>query len=400
MDSASQIQGYADKVRKTSVERYGVAHVSQSEEFIKRRQASYLASHGVSNPAQRHLSPATYSQLHNKEWLYEAHCLQGRSSMEIAKELGVTYRTVRLNFKKYGIPHRHFYTSGAEKEIVVWIKDSLGIEDVIVNDRKIIYPKEIDIVVPGSGIAIEHNGIYWHSFGKTETTEEKRMHIDKLEACREKGLMLLQINEDEWFSETKRGIWKSIIASKLGKVFRIGARTCRLESVDTAEKTKFLNANHLQGAHASERNYGLYYQDDLVALMTFAKPRYSSKHQWEMIRFCSKTMLSVTGGAARLLRAFIQDQSPKSIITYADRRYSSGKMYEALGFQWSHDTEPNYSYFDPKTTSRSSRILYQKHKLADRIKHFDPKLSERENMFANGFRRMWDCGNRVFTMTL
>ena len=43
-----------------------------------------------------------------------------------------------------------------------------------------------------------------------------------------------------------------------------------------------------------------------------------------------------------------------------------------------------------------SRIQFQKHKLKDKLETFDPNITEWENMKANGYDRIWDCGNMVF----
>ncbi len=50
-----------------------------------------------------------------------------------------------------------------------------------------------------------------------------------------------------------------------------------------------------------------------------------------------------------------------------------------------------------KNGKRFSRLQFQKHKLKNILENFDPNLTEWENMQLNGFDRIWDCGNLVFS---
>ena len=129
--------------------------------------------------------------------------------------------------------------------------------------------------------------------------------------------------------------------------------------------------------------------------MTFGKTRYNNKAEWEMLRFCSKLGYHVVGAAGKLLKHFEQEYKPKSIVSYADMRWSQGKLYKALGFTFDHSSAPNYWYFKGPML-RESRVKFQKHKLPNILDHFDPNLSEVQNMVANGYNRIFDCGNMVF----
>ena len=131
--------------------------------------------------------------------------------------------------------------------------------------------------------------------------------------------------------------------------------------------------------------------------MTFGKCRFDKKHEWEMLRFCSKLGYHVVGGAGKLLKHFEKTYQPKSLVSYADRRWSQGKLYKALGFKLNHASGPNYWYF--KNLKLESRIKYQKYKLKDILEVFDESKTEVENMIANGYHMIYDCGNLVFEKT-
>jgi hypothetical protein len=130
--------------------------------------------------------------------------------------------------------------------------------------------------------------------------------------------------------------------------------------------------------------------------MTFGKCRFDKKHEWELLRFCNKLGYHIPGGASKLLKYFERNYNPKSLVSYADRRWSQGKVYEKLGFTFSHASKPDYWYFCNHDISLKSRIKFQKHKLKELLKTFDETKTEVENMKDNGYNRIFDCGNLVF----
>ncbi|HPM74230.1 MAG TPA: hypothetical protein PLA71_00745 [Saccharofermentans sp.] len=129
--------------------------------------------------------------------------------------------------------------------------------------------------------------------------------------------------------------------------------------------------------------------------MTFGKSRYDKKIEWEMIRFCTVNNFNIIGICSKLLTYFEKHYSPSSIISYCDKRWSTGKTYENCGFKYSGESSPNY-WYNKKGVRRISRMQYQKHMLKDKLEEFDPTLTEWENMQKNGFDRIWDCGNKIF----
>lgn len=177
----------------------------------------------------------------------------------------------------------------------------------------------------------------------------------------------------------------------------IYARNCEVREVSSKESSAFQEANHLQGSVKAKVHLGLYAKGQLVSLMTFGKCRFDKKHEWEMLRFCSKLGCHIPGAAGKLLKHFEQTCHPKSLVTYADRRWSQGKLYRALGFKFDHVSVPNYWYV--KGMAVLSRQNCQKHKLKAKLNVFDEDKSELQNMLDNGYFRIYDCGNYVFVKT-
>jgi very-short-patch-repair endonuclease len=281
--------------------------------------------------------------------------------------------------------------SSPELEIKTFLEE-LGV-NFVHSDWNTISPKELDFYLPEHQLAIEYDGIYWHSELQGKNS---KYHLEKTLMCKEKGINLLHIFENEWMNSTKREIWKSIIKGKLNLHSKIGARKCILKEVPKTEAKEFLNTNHLQGALGNSIALGLYYNDELINLMTFGKNRMGKEVEWELLRFASKLNKSVQGGASKLFKHFVKEYSEnKGIVSYSDRRYSEGNMYNKLGFEFSHFSKPNYFYFK-NTLTLESRQKYMKHKLKGVIETFDETLTEWENMKVNKFDRIWDCGNGVW----
>ena len=313
--------------------------------------------------------------------------------------------------KKHGefeqTPHQHLYgsgcpmcayestTSGGEYELFSFIRENYD-GNILKNSRKLFEGKaEIDILLPQLGIGIEYDGLYWH--GDKSRSDARLYHSTKTEMCAEKNITLIHVFEDEWLY--KREIVKSVLLSKMGLVKnRIFARKCRIEEVSPNTVNQFLNANHIQGQCPSIVNYGLYYDGELVSLMTFGKPRRNLgwkgeyDNVWELTRFCNKLNTSVVGGAGKLLKHFEETMKPNMVVSYADKRYSTGKMYNTLGFTHDHDSQPNYFYV--RGDRRYNRYKFRKDILVKQ--GFDPNKSEREIMRERGIYRIYDCGNMVF----
>ena len=269
------------------------------------------------------------------------------------------------------------------------------------NNRIEISPQELDIFIPSKNIAIEFDGLLYHSSGYSSlsacnvTEEYPLYHLEKTQACAEKNIQLFHIFENEW--RDKKEIWQSVLLNALGKSERVYARKCTVKEVPFKEAKEFLNANHLQGVCSSKVNIGLYSENTLVSLMTFGRPRYNKLYEWELLRFCNALNTSVIGGASKLLSYFIKNYNPKSILSYANLRWSTGNLYEQLGFTLISQSSPNYFYFNEDFILHS-RIEFQKHKLKDKLENFDEKLTESENMYNNGYRKIYDCGNLVYEM--
>jgi hypothetical protein len=263
--------------------------------------------------------------------------------------------------------------SNGEKEVYDWLKSlNLNIE---ISKRNLIPPYEIDIYLPKYNIGIEYNGIYWHS---ELQGKDQKYHKNKTILAQEKNIRLIQIWDNEWY--TKQEIVKSIILNALHKTSKKEyARKLKIKEVPSKEARLFCESNHIHEFRSGNLYLGLWKENKLKALMI-------TNQDGEMVRFVTEINNSIIGGFSKLLK-----YSPIK-YSYVDARLFTGESYLNNGFTFVKWTKPNY-FYTKNYSHLESRQKYQKHKLKKVLPNFKDNLTEVENMFQNGWDRIWDCGH-------
>lgn len=377
-----------EKSKQTCLSNYGVDNFGKTPESIKirtmgtrNRSFDYIMNYQLASPM---FTREEYIN-GNHEDQFEFSCKKcGTSFYSRWDNGGLVTPCPHCHPIKYG-------TSNMETEIIDFIKTIYN-GTIKRNVRDLIAPKELDIVLPGKKIAIELDGVFFHS---DYYKQNSSYHLEKTKDCEQLGYQLIHVFEDEWVF--KQQIVKDRIRHLLGASSKkIYARKCKLVELKYSDTELFLRLNHIQGSIKTNINLGLMYNDELVSAMTISKPRFTKKYQYELIRFCSKIDCNVIGAAGKLFHYFVNKYNPSSVISYADYRYSTGKLYEKLNFKNIGRSNPDYFYLKPPDIHRHSRLEFQKHKLRDKLNTFDEKLSEYQNMRANGYYRIYDCGNLIY----
>lgn len=333
--------------------------------------------------------------VHNNTYDYsQSVYINSSSNMDIICPIHGKFRQLPANHKNKKHICPYCSASSEEQEILNFLKNS-GVEDIKLHDKTAITPLEIDLYIPSHKIGIEFHGLYWHGERKDKF---QNYHLSKTQLANSKDIQLLQIFEHEWLH--KKNAWKSLILSRLNKTqHKVFARKCIIVNLDSVTKNKFLNINHIQGEDKASHKYGLTYNDELVAVITFTQSRFNKNYQWECSRFCVKNNYSVVGGFSKLLKNFIREVNPENIISYCDKRYSIGNLYIKNDFEELSDSAPGYFYFKNMSKKILTRYQCQKHRLCKFLEKFDSNLTEWENMKNHGYDRIWDCGCKRFVWT-
>lgn len=285
-------------------------------------------------------------------------------------------------------PYNPDYISNQEIEVYNFLKSIYSYE-IKQSDKSIINPYELDIVIPQLKLAIEYCGLYWHS--EAQKTDQN-YHINKANKCSKQGYRLVTIFEDEWTQKTN--IVKNRLKSLLGVGEKYHARKCSINIITPKTAIEFIEQHHLQGNAVFKIAYGCFYDNNLVAVMTFGKPRYDKKFDYELIRYCS--IGNVIGGASRLFSKFLQDYKPNSVVSYCDMRWGNGNLYKQLGFtNVTQKITPSYSYTD--FIRRFHRSKFTKKALVKQggsIYKTEQQLMKEKKMY-----KIWDCGQSKWSYT-
>lgn len=291
------------------------------------------------------------------------------------------------------------YRSALENQVLSFIR-SIYKGQIRSNDRRVLgNGKELDIYIPEKNLAIEFDGMYWHSdapgtkAGEIPDKDIRKFaatrHLEKTKICEDKGIRLIHIFEDDWL--LRDDIVKSILRVAIGQVdSRIFARKCTLEKLDTTTYRAFLEKNHLQGYSYADVRLGLFYEGELVECIGVNSAGTHSKLP-ELVRLCTKQNTQVVGGFGKLLKAC----NFQEIYSYIDRGVFAGKGYKAVGFTIDKVNAPTYFYVKglerfPRYAFTRKRIetLFQKGQLS----YWNPEETEEVNMYKNNFYRVWNCG--------
>lgn len=274
------------------------------------------------------------------------------------------------------------YSKG-EKEIFSFIKDTCSF-NVIANDRLTIAPKELDVYIPEKRLAVEYNGLFWHSEFKGCF---QMYHWRKTKACQEKGIRLIQFYDWEWHH--KNEICRSMVRSALGVYKRREyARNCTVREVaDRQAVIDFFDDNHIQGAvHNFSLCLGLYKGDELLQAVVFGKQHFGRNGDYELYRMVTMRDTQVLGGFSRLMKHCPYD----TVVSYVDLRLFDAKGYLAGG--WNIECRANPTFCITDGQNMYSRHLFKKSACLKRFDNVSEGMTEREMQVKNGFYRVWNSG--------
>ena len=430
-----------EKIIKTNIDKFGVGNPMQCEEIKEKARNTNRLRYGYDNPMQNedikekarrsiHRGIAGYTfddkeidSLHNElnsffgnelslldiysnntyftkfiELLYNS---RNRLLLltEIALIFGCTSEAIKSRLDSAGILKYVYirepqleaqFRSFLEKNNISYTRRD---RHTIPNNETGFY-LEIDFILDNIGVEI--NDISSHNI----SYKDKTYHLNKTLQSKEKGIRLIHIWEWELRDEllcNRLNNW--ILNLCNSNKTRIFARKCDIRSVDASEEKLFLNTYHLQGYQRSEVCYGLYYNNELIQLMSFCKPRYNKKYEWELLRLCTKYSYSVIGGANKLLKSFIRSYSPKSIISYCDLSKFTGNVYTDMGFKLRKFSEPQIIWYNPKSGkhfSQASLTMVGADKLLGT--NFGKGTSNESIVSSYGFKAIYNCGLNVYVL--
>lgn len=380
----SHVEETKEKVKSTNRQRYGCDWVTQSKEFKERYKQACLNKYGVDNyvKTDEYKNKINEKQQQNIQYMLDNDYIplteinmkygtgwvqQNHDKVTTYKNKGYIHSSILSEIKQYSSR----VNSKFQQEVYDYINDASAIQ----NTRKIIAPYELDIYIPSKQLAIECDGVYWHS-----QNSDSNYHLLKTELCEAKNIRLIHITDWLWYN--KQDICKSIIDAALNRnQTTIFANDCILRKVSNLEAEEFLNTNYIHNISNICMNLGLYYKNQLVQIMSLGKQH----KNYTVCNICTKLNTIVINGSSKLL-----NQINKPLITYVDRTLFTGTEYENSSWIKLKTTLPDYSYY--KQNVKLLRNQIQK----DLLDNFDTTKSEKHNMIDLGWSILYDCGTIVY----
>lgn len=377
----------SQKAKYTNIERYGVENIFMLDSVKAKAREKYYEKCFKNREDE-------IVDIESNDHIYYT-CRCPHNDCQLCKEKLFNIRsTIYRDRKRLGIelctkllPEQSMYSTF--ELFIRSILDKYNIE-YRTNVRDVISPKELDIYIPSHNIAIECNGVYWHSSNR----KEANYHYEKFKACKDKGIQLLTFWEDQYHNKLQ--IIESIIRSKLKLYdYLIGARECRIQEISQQESSSFINTYHIQGSTNSKIRIGLYYRDELVSVMTFSHRKGGQGRgeiTWILDRYCVKSGYKISGGASRLMRYFISNYKPNTITSFASNDISDGELYKQLGFK--ETTISNAYWYIDLQFNRYHRSNFTKAAIVRRgwRNKIDKTWTEAEVMKEHNFYKIYDSG--------
>ena len=281
------------------------------------------------------------------------------------------------------------YTShGANSKPNLEFKSLLENAGIKYDQEHLIDTKYFDFKIGNTLIEINpsvtHNSTF-SVFGHNPLTEN--YHKDKSQLAINNGYRCIHIWD--WDDKEK-------ILAMLSPKNSVYARKCIIKLVDNNESKTFINQYHLQGYSKSSINIGLYYNNELISIMTFGKPRYNKNYEYELIRYCYS--YHVIGGAEKLFKYFINNYTPKSIISYCDLSKFTGELYVKLGFKLkTTNIKPSKHWYNMKTKKHITDNLLRARGYDQLFNaNYGKGTSNSELMLKHNFVEIFDSGQATY----
>lgn len=388
VDNAAKADCVKETTKQNNLKKYGVEYPQELEEVKEKQRQTFLKNYGSFNnlPGPK----ATHEKFikYRKEKLDEDIEWIDSDSFRGKYDNAPIYYTFKCN--KCGNIFKDDFHSGEpvcrvcnptfqgrsnqEDELYEYIKSIYSGEIERHNKTILDSKKELDIYLPELNIAIEYNGIFWHGYSKwtkVSIKEFERKFQEKRNICCNKGIRLITINEYDW--TTNRQVFERFLQDLLLPKTTIYARKCLLKEIDTKTAKEFCEKYHLNGFRGGSVKYGLFYDNELLAVSIFCE---NKKYGYECSRLVFKTGYKIIGGWDKIIKHF-----GKRFLHYIDLRYFNGENKTGCGWRlWKNGTI-------------LSRQQIQKDKYKKFCKNIDESLSNLQNCLLNGWTIIFDCGN-------
>ena len=393
------------KGRQTMKEKYGYEHALQVPEIKAKQEQTCMEKFGVYNwfPIELHHKDIFLNDTKFKEYIIDKYNENNKKRLR-KKDINEYFNTNCI-FKLKEL-HLMKYVQQHESKLENKFKELFNTHNIEYDwrNRSIIdgpngksHCYELDFYLPKYKIGIEINDIGTHNMNTLiNSYYGKKYHVYKTNACKEKDIRLIHIWEWEIHKNfDKISTWLLNILNTDKTI--VYGRKCQIKIVNVDEEKYFLNMYHLQGYTKSSICLGLYFNDELLEIMSFTKPRFTKKYEYELVRLCTKYNYSIIGGTEKLFNYFIKNYDPISIISYCDYSKFSGNIYQKIGMDFNKLSNPTIIYCNYYMNVINESIL-NKYGIDNLLgTHYGLHTNNKELIIKEGYLPIPNCGNLIYT---
>lgn len=411
----SEARKFNDKKIRTNRLNYGVDWAQQSTEVINRRKHTNLQKYGYENPVKstqvKNKIKQTCLTKYGVDNPMKNEAVKQKLRTSVYRKYGVSSvlqaDTVKQNISntvqhRYGVPY-YCMTEDCKQSnghTVSKVNNNfcklLSEYNLQCTQEFRIGTRSYDVKVGNALVEINptasHNSYLNVFTGKLKQNADINYHIDKTLLAEQNGYRCIHVWD--WDDCDK-------IAQLLFPCVKVHARECQVVKLSIIKCNQFLNEYHLQGTCKGQKAcYALVKDDDILEVMTFGQPRYNKNFEWEMLRLCTKSGVSVVGGSERLFSHFVTEYGPTSVVSYCDRSKFTGRVYENLGFNLESAGKPTKHWYSSKKSEKMQHITdsFLRQRGFDQIfgTNFGKGTSNEHLMIERGYLPVYDCGQMRF----
>lgn len=161
--------------------------------------------------------------------------------------------------------------------------------------------------------------------------------------CYHQHIKLIHLREEQWL--TKPDFIKHRLLSIFEENKKVHARACKIIRIDKKIYDDFLNENHLLQTASTRFKFGMYKDQELLAVMGISTGRWMTQENdlrksFEIVRFASKTHITIVGGFSKMLKHIETELEVEEWMTYYDLDWVQSNVYTRLGFAFKQIMTP------------------------------------------------------------
>lgn len=408
---ALQNEDVKEKSKQTKLERYGDENYNNREKYIdtiknnpdiikcciENMQNTMIKKYGVKN-ISNHYETAKKREIKRKQTMIERYGVDNPMKNKVTFEKVKSTILATKGVPYYCMTKECVANSSMHSKINQQFANVLEENNIDFTIEFPICNKLFDFKI--GNILIEINPTYTHNSTQPaifrnskhqHQKTDKNYHIDKSKLAQENGYFCIHIWD--WDDKNK-------IINMFKEKQKIYARQCKIKEVSKKELDEFLNIYHIQNSCNGQKiAYGLYYDNKLIEVMTFGRPRYNKNYEWELLRLCSHKDYKVVGGSEKLFKHFVRERNPKNIISYCDNSKFSGDVYKRLGFILKTKGSPSCNWSKGKERITNNLLMQRGY---DQLfgTSYGKGTSNKDLMIQNGWKEVYDCGQSTWVYNL